>query len=421
MADAGWILTLGSRRQSLEFAAAAATDAPWVVRHVTEEAAEWTPKSKAEVLAEATAVLAAERAPPRAVLCLGRATVPGGIELVAECAAELKESLHLGETSVIGPSPRMATVFGDKWLIHEHLLRLGCPLPRTRQVAVDTVAVAAAEMRRGEFPSPAIVKVVDLTGGAGMEFVPSESALAGAVDRVSALGRPMILTEFVRGDEISFDALRLGGETVVFPAGLKRQTDESLTHADQKIKVNGCVARLPQLEEQVVAILDAFELEGFFSLEGVVVETEPVEWRILEGATRVTNNWQMQNASLGFDCFVAVSRYLRGEDWLPMQPEQFSLALSIPIWEHREEESLARLNAEPWVLQAKIEDLSQLPLSRDSRRRLTVKLLADRDVEDRMEVIEHATGDATVATRVFAEIDRLGARYQLAVRQKVHS
>ena len=407
-----WILTLGSARQSSEFAEAIAKDHHWCVSHIVEEAAPWTAKESSQLIAEARAILNNMNCPPKALVNLGRATVPYGIDAIAICCEALKAwNPELVDTAVIGPSFCAAQIFSDKWLIYKSLTEMGLALPVTRLISPETVNQLEQDLLAGVFPLPAVIKVTHLTGGCGMEFIAAPSDLIDAVSRLSGLNRRLILTEFVSGDEISFDVLRLGKECVVYPPGLKASTDANLTHADHKIKVNGYLGGMSSLETEVSRIAEHFDLQGFFSIEGVVTRREPLSWRILEGATRVTNNYQMQSASLRFDGFRAVSRYLRRRPWLPAEPRAVALALSIPIYTHQGKRSLDLLSGESWVLQAKVEHLAEMPLSRDTRSRLTVKMDADDNTAERLGLIEAATGDKSITKRVMDELQRLDRSY----------
>ena len=179
-----------------------------------------------------------------------------------------------------------------------------------------------------------------------MRYAATSDAAAAAVRELSSAYGRLIACEFADGDEVSVDLLRLGAQTLCYPPGFKRRTDTTLTHADHKIKVNGIIRRVPEFERDVLHIAEAFDLQGFFSLEAVVTGTSPMSWHILEGATRITNNIQMQDASLGIDSLQLVLRYIAGDDdWLPPEPPRPMLALSIPIYQHRGEASMQRLPA----------------------------------------------------------------------------
>jgi hypothetical protein len=407
-----WILTLGSSRQSSEFSEAIAYDHDWSVCHIVEELAPWTAKESSQLLREAYVALREMGVPPKALVNLGRATVPYGIDAIAACCETLKASSpDLADVAVIGPSFSAARTFSDKWLIYESLTKIGLVLPVTRRISPETINLIEQDLSSGAFPLPAVVKVTDLTGGCGMEFIGESRDLDRTVERLSGLNHPLIITEFVCGDEISFDVLRLGKECLVYPPGLKACTDTNLTHADHKIKINGYLSGMESLEREIVCIVEHFDLQGFFSIEGVITGSDPLSWKILEGATRVTNNYQMQSASLRFDGFRAVSRYLRGHPWLPVPPRVLSLALSIPIYTHQGKDSLALISGEPWVLQAKIENLAEMPLSRDTRSRMTVKMAADQDLTRRLGLLEKATGDKLITDRVTKELQRLDRAY----------
>ena len=405
------LLTVGSRRQATELSAAVAKlgyDVDW--EHVHEDVTDWVGRDGESIFRDLTAALTRLSGPPDAVVAFGRAGVPGGIVTIAGAVERLSTEGLIGPgTRVVGPSARAARVWCDKALIARSLRRLGEPIPETVEVDAASVPALAARMDAGDFPAGLVVKVVDLTGGLGMCYAGDGRDLARVVDRIGKLGRPMVASEFVDGDEVSVDLLRLGTDVLVYPPGFKRATDTGLTHADHKIKVNGVVRTVPEFERSVLRIAEAFDLQGFFSLEAVVTGTRPPAWRILEGATRLTNNIQMQDASLGIDSVALLARYVVDEPWLPVD-ERPGLGLSVPLYVHRGQSSVDALAAYPWVRQIKLEDLGEMPASRDDRVRLTVKMAVE-DLDAQLAVIADATGDAAVGERVRREITRVGETY----------
>jgi hypothetical protein len=405
------LLTFGSTRQSAELsAAAAAAGYRMDVAHVREDVADWVPREASDILADARAALARWPTGPHAVVNLGRATVPDGIRRIAEVHQTLRAGGELPRaTAVIGPSEPAARVWADKSLTARSLVELGMPIPATVDVSPETIDNLMGQVKDGELRLPLVVKLVHLTGGAGMRYVDDAAELPDVVATLAATGARLVASEFVAGDEVSVDVLRLGDRMLLYPPAFKRHTDPALTHADNKIKVMGLVRRVPEFERDIIAIAEHFDLQGFFSVEGVVTSVHPARWRILEGATRVTNNVQLQDGSLGFNSFAAVAHHLAGRPWLP-PPRRTGLALSIPTYVHRGPASVEALADRPWVRQVKLEDLSQAPASTDDRLRLTVKLVAE-DLPSQLDVLVAATGDAELPGRVNAEIDRVAKRY----------
>lgn len=405
------LLTVGSKRQATELCSVA-SDLGYIVawEHVREDLADWAARDTDAVYDDLLTALRQLPRTPDAVLNFGRASVPDGIRRIASAIDLLVRNGLLGPTTkVIGPSAYAAEVWGNKALIADSLRRLDLPIPLTQSVDVGSAHKLGQSIDHGEFPTPVVVKVVDLTGGAGMRYARDSGEFAAAVRELSHLSRPMVITEFVGGDEVSIDVLRLGSDTLVYPPGFKTTTTASLTHADHKIKVNGVVRSLPRFTADVCRIVEAFDLQGFFSLEGIITRAAPPEWRIIEGATRVTNNLQMQDASLGFDSFAAVIKYIAGLPWLPSS-EKLNLALSIPIYQHKEQDSVKALAKYEWVRQVKIEDLAQMPDSRDTRRRLTVKVSVTH-LTEQLAILSEVTGDSSLASRVISEVDRVAVKY----------
>jgi biotin carboxylase len=405
------LLTFGSARQSRDLAAAARRAGYCTkIAHVNEHVTDWVPRSVSEILADSRKALQAMNRPPDAMINLGRATVPDGIRRIAKVQEELRGNADVpGQTALIGPSESAARVWGDKSLIARSLARMRLPMPATAEVSAESVGQVTAQVRAGWMSLPLVVKAVHLTGGMGMRYVGEIGELPGVVHELSANGSRLVASEFVDGDEVSVDLLRLGKQVLVYPPGFKRHTDRGLTHADHKVKVNGIVRTIESYERDIVRIAKHFDLCGFFSLEGVITGTGPPRWKILEGATRITNNLQMQDASLAFDSLAALVRFLAGEPWLPSASEP-RLALSVPIYDHRGTESLRALQVHPWVLQAKLEDLALMPGSSDNRVRLTVKM-AVHDLNTQLKLLVEATGAPNIAGQVQQEVERVRKCY----------
>jgi hypothetical protein len=415
MSGAGWILTVGSGRQSQEFADEVRADG-WQIVQLTEEAAPWQARTTDEVLNDAARLIAKADSPPSALVNFGRASLPGGITNIAEAfEGLLSRNLVSAAIPIIGPPGWSARIFDDKWLTYQSLTKHGFPCPLTEEITPESVRRLKNDLHIGRFPLPAVLKVTNLTGGAGMRLVSSPDDLEPAIADLASLERPLILTEFLSGDEISIDVLRLGNDTLVFPPGLKQSTDRNLSHADHKIKVNGLLGAIDEISDHARRIAEIHEIQGFLSIEGVVLDRKTPRWAILEGAARVTNNFQMQNASLGFRSFLAISRFLQKNLWLPEGARRQHLALSLPVYLHHGARSLKTIEQFPWVMQAKIENLAEMPLSTDSRSRLTVKFVPGSELMQRCASLAAATGDSDIPGRVFSEIDRLRRDYTALV------
>jgi hypothetical protein len=405
---------MGSARQARELAAAAdRAGYRAVVTHVREEIEDWRPRETADIFDDARKALADAAVPPDAILNFGRATVPDGIRRIAEvCEVLVTTGCVPKGTKIIGPSERAARVWGDKSLIARALADLRLPFPHTIEIDENSPGEVVAALQGGALRLPCVLKALDLTGGSGMRYAATtDVAVAAACELSSAYGR-LVACEFADGDEVSVDLLRLGSQTLCYPPGFKRPTDTALTHADHKIKVNGVRRRVPEFECDLLHIAQAFDLQGFFSLEAVVTGTAPMSWQILEGATRLTNNIQMQDASLGVDSLQLVLRYIAGDRWLPPEPARPMLALSVPIYQHRGEASITALADFDWVRQVKLEDLAVMPGSKDNRVRMTVKMAAE-DLEAKLLVLVEATGDTELPAQIRAEVARVRSRYGL--------
>lgn len=405
------LVTLGSARQSTELTAAARSRGHVVESvHIVEDSAEWTVRHEELLRHELRDGVASFDGEPDALINFGRATVPGGIPLIAQLMEEVvAEGVVPRTTKLVGPSAHAASVWENKSEIVRHLSRLSVPTPRTLVICVTPTSDEVRAVQQAGLAYPLVVKAPRLTGGIGMRFADTPASLKLAVEQLSRISTELVIGEFVEGDEVSVDLLRLGKETLVFPPGYKCSTDPALTHADHKIKVNGVVRDVPEFTRDMRAIAEDFNLQGFFSLEAVIAKDHRTVWRVLEGATRLTNNVQLQDASLNLDCLGMVADYAASRPWYPSR-EILSLALSIPIYEHRGEDSVTAVQRMPGVRQVKLENLAAMPDSRDDRVRLTVKLQA-RELEKQLLGIADVTGDESLPRRVINEVDRVRRTY----------
>ncbi|WP_411501449.1 ATP-grasp domain-containing protein [Bacillus thuringiensis] len=416
MQHAFWILTIGSARQSKEIYEHT-KHLNISVHHVIEEKNDWVVKPYNEILQEVESIICNSISPPLAIVNLGRSTVPKGIELIAKCSEEikLKYKESLVATKIIGPGYSTAKIFNDKWRTYKILKDNDFPLPYTEKLSITDNPLNDSLTN---FPFPAVFKLTNLTGGAGMEYINQESELLRKIKKFTTKKHDMLLSEFVKGYEFSVVVLSLGHDVLVHPIGLKAPTDKNLIHVDNKIKVNGYLKPIDALEKSIIQLVKNFGIQGHFTLEGIITCKKPFQYVVLETATRITGSFHISNASLGFNPFKAIGRYALGMDWLPKERKQ-QTSISIPIYRHKSQNTMKALEKYSWIISARLDQLEKMPFSKDNRIRLTVGLIVDNLLIEKLKILERESGDYTIIDRVKKEFSELNHEFSGMINERL--
>jgi len=137
-----------------------------------------------------------------------------GIDLIvvgpeAPLVAGVADSARTAGFAVFGPSAAAAMLEGSKGFTKDLCTRAG--IPTAAYVRVETAAAAVAALDR--FAIPVVIKADGLAAGKGvtvaMSRAEAEAAIAAAGDG------PMVIEEFLEGEEASLFALVHGGRAVV--------------------------------------------------------------------------------------------------------------------------------------------------------------------------------------------------------------
>jgi phosphoribosylamine--glycine ligase len=126
----------------------------------------------------------------------------------------LGDGLRAAGIAVFGPSAAAARLEGSKRFTKELCARAG--IPTAGHVAVATRAEAEAALAR-TFGRPVVLKADGLAAGKGVVIATTEGDVSAALDGFFAQGDvPLVIEEFLSGEEVSLFALTDGTDVVPF-------------------------------------------------------------------------------------------------------------------------------------------------------------------------------------------------------------
>lgn len=397
------ILTFGSARQSRELSKFVKSDSFKIV-HIVEDRGDGYAKAVESLTSEALKVIRLNRLLVKAVVSLGRATVIEGIPNIIECWKNVKRcNLSLLDHALfLGPSYMAGKYIPDKWTAAELFSLLGLPIAKSQHIDLSR-----------KFPNslsyPCVLKPTRFTGGAGMSYIENFRDFTHAKNKLKKLGEThALISEYVHGIETSIEIMRLGNKVFIYPPGTKQATDTSLNHADNKIKIYGYLRRLPKLEHNALTLVEALDVQGLFSLEGIVYNRKSLAWKITEAAPRVTGNLPMEEASVGEPAFQQMANYIQNGKW-QINTKHIQVAIETPVYVHKEYETVSAFLKHKWVKRAVLDDLSALPGSNDHRKRIRVGFIAGKgkDLFTRCNMLERECGDNTIVSRITNAVHEL--------------
>lgn len=408
------IITIGSRRFSKDFQSVIPPELPYRVFHISEESENGIAKSPSVLVDETKKLVRIVGRYPHAVVSFGRNTVIGSVENIATALDELRKLSEYNTTKFIGPGVDTAYSFHDKWISTQILERNGFSVLRTVKVTDQNLKDIEGMLISGEFPSPALLKATNLTGGIGLRLVEEPSDLERQYASQKEQGiTESVLTEYLIGPEVSVELLYLDDEILVFPISIKDPTEKTLKHGDSKVKICGYINPIPSILNEAVAIARKYNTTGYFAIEGIMYDLKERKWKIMEGMTRFTGSYPMLNATLpSFDSLRAVFYYINGQPWYPRSEYNQVVVIQVPVFKENLEEAekmIQTLKEADWIVQARVDNLADLPLSIDGRIRIQVTFKAGEgdELARRCEYLEDRLADTTVLPRIKTSLARL--------------
>jgi predicted ATP-grasp superfamily ATP-dependent carboligase len=153
--------------------------------------------------------------------------VPGGDPPSTRALGVLKPMLQAPCFPV--PTPAQFDRLNNKWEFAKLCAELGIASPATQWF--PDVAALSTELAGGGVPLPAMVKPVNLSGSGVVQLDAGNMALKIAEVRSS----PLILQEFIEGQDLGASIFCRNGEILVF-VGFRRDSDVLRTYEDEQIR-----------------------------------------------------------------------------------------------------------------------------------------------------------------------------------------
>lgn len=345
-------------------------------------------------------------------IIFGRATVKNGIENIAE-AVELikKEYLELQQTQVVGPSSKSAKIFVDKFLTQKVLVNNNIPTPKTYRLDFDNEQEFIKIIENINFP--VVLKALNLSGGRGMRFVENSSILQKNITELKQKGiGNLLITEFIKGIEVTYTVLRLGDSFLRLPVSYKSETDEQLIHPDAKVKLSGFYNGDAQHYHYVEKIMRKYDIYGLFTLQGILFKnlvSSQYKIYFLEAATRITGSTPIMAAALkGFDLYKTIA------DWIIHKDIRFgyekSFAIQYSSYQHRGISFVKKLSKLNWVVEAKYENLAEMPHANDKRDRIRISFGVNpqKNLEERLKTLS----DVLKNSSYYKDVSDILCRFQ---------
>lgn len=383
------IYTFGSDRHYQNFKKRI-TDSRFEVVRINEKSENQNrSKSDIEIFNEFESIYK-ENIETRGFIIFGRATVQDGIENIAKAVNLIKKKYpELKHVQVIGPSVDAAKIFSDKFLTQKVLAENVIPTPRTYMFNSNDTKDFEEIINNINFPI--VLKALNLSGGRGMRFVKDKFALKKNISDLEKKGiYNLIMTEFIKGIEVTYTILRLDDTFLRLPVSYKKDTDEQLSHPDSKVKLAGFYDGYNQHYCHIEALMRKYNIYGLFSLQGILknIKSNQFEVYFLEAAVRVTGSTPIMVAAFeGFDLYKTIA------DWIMNKKIDFSYERSYAIqyssYLHKGLSSVKELLKLDWVFEAKYENLANLPYADDKRDRIKISFKVDpqKNLSERLRVV----------------------------------
>lgn len=307
-----------------------------------------------------------------ALIGLSRGSIIRGVENVAK-AIELIINRYpeLRDTYIFSPSPDAAEIFTHKARMAELLKQMGLDIPQTTSLNLNEAAPPLT------MPYPVVVKAPDLAGGRGMILAENDAEYQKALQDMKKDGHSeVVVSQYIDGLEISFAVLRLGNTFLRLPPCLKEGTSLDLKHPDNKVKFTGIAVYPSDIYEKIETCMTKHNIHGLLYFEAIAkAQKEKYKLYFLEGASRISGNSPIEFAALAdFDFYQALAR------WVDIREVHFGfghqLCIQFASYIHHGEEDIKKLSQLPWVIEAKLEDMGQLPHATNHSHRIRVSFIA---------------------------------------------
>lgn len=423
------VITIGSKTYSDRLNAYFQKNNRFVLRHLSEEASIGHSKSIDQLYNEILSIISTEKFNLNTLVAFGRSSVLGSVENIALAIEKVSNAHGSSKIKVIAPPSKSACIFSNKLKTTLELRKFTKNILSTTAVSDKNLLKVAAMLDDGKFPKPAVLKATNLTGGAGIVLITSGAELILKYSLFKKQGiQEFILTEYCVGPETSVEILSLGEQQFVYPMALKESTNDSLTHADNKIKISGYVNNIPHLDKEVLMLCNEYKIQGYFSLEGIIYDSVENRWKIMEGMTRFTGNYPMVNGSnIFFDAMEVIYKYICNEQCFSFKGGNFRMVIQLPVFKQEDitkiDKLVENLGNPKWILLKRIDHLATLPYSTDIRHRIQITFIAGTELQlsKRVKYLGTRLEDVTVGPRIRDFIKYLNDRFPKMINKKYYA
>jgi ADP-ribose pyrophosphatase YjhB (NUDIX family) len=308
-------------------------------------------------------------------ISFAKGSLTGNIEMIAATFAQIKRNFpQLSQLPFIGPSKKAAQIFNHKLLTFTHLSRQHIPVVKTL-----CLNLKQKKLTINKITFPCVVKVASLSGGRVMKYVRDKKQLRSAITQIKVAGFDhCLVTEYIRGIEITFTLLRLGECFCRLPPSYKKPTTTALTHPDDKVKICGLFGDFEENYLIMERLMRQYDIYGLFSFQGVLIKkNNHYQFVVLETATRMTGSLPIMAASLcGFDFYHTLALFLKQKKLEFAYQKRLAIQFSINV-SCENKPIIASLSKKHWIVETKYEDLSKLAHSSRRRKRLRISFFIE--------------------------------------------
>jgi len=167
----------------------------------------------------------------------------------------------------------------DKFLLQEHVKKLGLPTPESLMFSIHEEVEVVSQSINENVGFPAVFKPLDGVGCAGLSLVLGKNDVSGAMAKIrkESAGKFFISQQFIKGDSVSVSVISTGEESL--PISLNKQ-DVSLGTPDSNSSYDGGIVPFDSslkrktfdLAKRVVESLSG--LKGYVGVDFVLSESE---------------------------------------------------------------------------------------------------------------------------------------------------
>jgi hypothetical protein len=414
------IFTIGGKKNSKLFCEVIPHGNKYKIIHIDDDIKNEKCKSPKQIKKEIYFYLKDGKNRPIALISFARNTVNNSVENIAKTFDLLSIEKKFKNCKFIGPFSSSAKLFSDKWTTTKKLKSDGYNTLETIKITKKLLT-----NEKLEFSWPAVLKATNLTGGIGMYLVKERKNLFSKYESQLKQGvKKSILTEYLEGPEISFELLSLGNKLFMLPMSIKESTNLSLDHGDSKIKICGYLRPINSIYNEVISIAKKYKINGYFATEGIVYDTNNKKWKIMEAMTRFTGSYPMINAACyPFNAFYAIFQYIDNKKWLP-EKNKHRVVIQLPVFKNnlqQAEKMVNKLKQYKWVVSARVEDMSKLPLSLDKRIRVQITFRVEKNFSKQLEILEKTLKNHEITKRIYKAINKIDTLFpELVYNKKIN-